>query len=175
MPESTPSDAKPGADRVIIPPVPVLARPPVRLFLVSSTILFAELLIIRWVPANVIYVGFFRNFLLMASFLGIGLGILWGRNANRIRVPMFGPLLLILTLLVLTARPSSAQSSSGRCFEKKQIGERAVEESTACTAAASASCRNTRPATAACAAERMRCLRVSMCASPGSRVRTVAV
>ena len=116
MPESTPSDAKPGADRVIIPPIPVLARPPVRLFLVSSTILFAELLIIRWVPANVIYVGFFRNFLLMASFLGIGLGILWGRNANRIRVPMFGPLLLILTLLVLTARISVQLQSPGEVF-----------------------------------------------------------
>ena len=68
--------------------------PAVRLFLVSATVLFAELLLIRWIPSNVIYVGFFRNFLLMASFLGIGIGILWGRNPNRIALPMFGPLLL---------------------------------------------------------------------------------
>ena len=67
----------------------MLARPPVRLFLVSSTVLFAELLLIRWIPSNVIYVGFFRNFLLMASFLGIGIGILWGRNPNRITLPIF--------------------------------------------------------------------------------------
>jgi hypothetical protein len=59
-----------------------------------------ELLLIRWIPANVIYVGFFRNFLLMASFLGIGLGILWGRDPRRIRVSPFGPLLLALVLLV---------------------------------------------------------------------------
>jgi hypothetical protein len=38
-------------------PVPLLARPDVRLFLVSFTLLFTELLLIRWIPANVIYVG----------------------------------------------------------------------------------------------------------------------
>ena len=51
-----------------------LAGTPVRLFLTSATLLFVELLLIRWIPANVKYVGFFSNFLLMASFLGIGLG-----------------------------------------------------------------------------------------------------
>ncbi|HEY3126283.1 MAG TPA: hypothetical protein VGK07_04420 [Candidatus Limnocylindria bacterium] len=29
----------------------------VRLFLTSATLLFVELLLIRWVPANVVYVG----------------------------------------------------------------------------------------------------------------------
>ena len=33
-----------------------------------------------WIPANVTFIGFFRNFLLMASFLGIGAGILFGRD-----------------------------------------------------------------------------------------------
>ncbi len=47
-----------------------LAGSPIRLFLTSATLLFVELLLIRWVPANVKYVGFFSNFLLMASFLG---------------------------------------------------------------------------------------------------------
>ena len=55
-------------------PVALLAGPAVRLFLTSATILFVELLLIRWVPANVVYVGYFSNFLLMASFLGIGGG-----------------------------------------------------------------------------------------------------
>ena len=63
----------------IIAPIPILAGSTVRLFLTSATILFVELLLIRWIPANVIYVGFFSNFLLIASFLGIGLGILLGR------------------------------------------------------------------------------------------------
>jgi protein-L-isoaspartate O-methyltransferase len=88
----------------------------VRLLLVSSTLLFAELLVIRWIPANVIYVGFFRNFLLMASFLGIGLGILWGRNPKRIALPIFGPLLLALSLLVTNGRVSIQMQSPGEIF-----------------------------------------------------------
>jgi hypothetical protein len=53
-----------------------------RLFLTSGTLLFVELLLIRWIPANVVYVGFFNNFLLLASFLGIGIGILLGRPSS---------------------------------------------------------------------------------------------
>ena len=60
--------------------VPFLAGNEVRLFLTSGTLLFFELLVIRWIPANVTYIGFFSNFLLMASFLGIGTGILLGRR-----------------------------------------------------------------------------------------------
>lgn len=93
-----------------------LARPPVRLFLVSLTLLFTELLLIRWIPANVIYVGFFRNFLLMASFLGIGLGILWGRRTGRQSLPLFGPLLLALAILVLTGRVSIQLQNPGEIF-----------------------------------------------------------
>ena len=74
--------------------------PAIRLFLTAMSILFVELLLIRWIPANVIFVGFFRNFLLMASFLGIGLGILWGRDPRRIRISPFGPLLLAMVVLV---------------------------------------------------------------------------
>lgn len=104
-----------ASDAVGLRPLPVLARPPVRLFLLSATILFAELLLIRWIPANVIYVGFFRNFLLMASFLGIGLGILWGRRAGR-RLPLFGPLLLAVAILVTTGRVSIQLQSPGEIF-----------------------------------------------------------
>ena len=68
----------------------LLSRPEVRLFLTATSLLFVELLLIRWIPANVIYVGFFRNFLLMASFLGIGIGILWGRDPDASRSPRSG-------------------------------------------------------------------------------------
>jgi hypothetical protein len=68
------------ARRTILPPVALLVRQDVRLVLASATILFTELLLIRWIPANIRYVGFFPNFLLMASFLGIGVGILLGRR-----------------------------------------------------------------------------------------------
>ena len=81
-----------------------LAGPAIRLFLTSATILFVELLLIRWVPANVVYVGYFSNFLLMASFLGIGAGILFGRDAKRVPISPFAPLLFAVVLLVTRAQ-----------------------------------------------------------------------
>jgi hypothetical protein len=84
--------------------VHILRRPETRLFLTATSLLFVELLLIRWIPANVIYVGFFRNFLLMASFLGIGVGILWGRDPKRVQISPFGPLMLALVVLVTQFR-----------------------------------------------------------------------
>ena len=84
--------------------VPFLAGPPIRLLLTSATLLFVELLLIRWIPANVKYVGFFSNFLLMASFLGIGVGILLGRHGGRLVLSPFPPLLLATVMLVYGAQ-----------------------------------------------------------------------
>ena len=84
--------------------VPALAGAPVRLLLTSATLLFVELLLIRWIPANVKYVGFFSNFLLMASFLGIGVGILLGRRGTRLALSPFPPLLLATVMLVYGAQ-----------------------------------------------------------------------
>jgi hypothetical protein len=93
-----------GGARLIISPVPFLAGNAVRLFLTSGTLLFVELLLIRWIPANVIYVGFFSNFVLMASFLGIGLGILLGRARPRLPMSPFALLLLGVVGLVMGAQ-----------------------------------------------------------------------
>jgi hypothetical protein len=90
--------------------------PAIRLFLTATSLLFVELLLIRWIPANVIYVGFFRNFLLMASFLGIGLGILWGRDPRRIPISPFGPLLLALVLLVTQVQVAIHLDTSDEIF-----------------------------------------------------------
>lgn len=90
--------------RQLVAPVPILAGPHARLFLTSATILFVELLLIRWIPANVIYVGFFSNFILMASFLGIGLGILLGRARSQVPVSPFSLVLLALVILVYVAQ-----------------------------------------------------------------------
>ena len=88
------------ATEPIVPVVALLGRPPVRLFLTSAVVLFVELLLIRWIPANVTFVGFFRNFLLMASFLGIGAGILFGRDKRRLPISLAGLVLLAMTVLV---------------------------------------------------------------------------
>ncbi len=47
-----------------------------RLFLGSAVMLFAELALIRWLAANVVYLAYYTNFVLLASFLGIGIGFL---------------------------------------------------------------------------------------------------
>jgi len=46
------------------------------LFLVSFLILFLELTLIRWIPAYAKLVSYFTNFILIACFLGMGLGCL---------------------------------------------------------------------------------------------------
>jgi len=74
-----------------------LQRNEVRLFLTSLAILFVELMLIRWIPANVKYIGFFSNFLLIARFLGIGLGIILGRKGAS---PRFSPFAFLLAGVV---------------------------------------------------------------------------
>src|SRR5438309_114624 len=81
-----------------------LQSPEARLFLTSAIVLFAELVFIRWVPANVVYVTFFSNLVLMASFLGIGVGILLGRRFEPPRLPFWAPLLVITTLFILAVK-----------------------------------------------------------------------
>ncbi len=108
--------SRPAPGAMILNPVRPLANPGVRLVITSTTLLFAELLFIRWIPATVIYIGFFRNFLLMASFLGIGLGILWGRNPRRITLSPFGPLVLAVALLVMSGGVTIQLRSPGEIF-----------------------------------------------------------
>jgi hypothetical protein len=97
-------------------PVPILRDPRVRLVLTSAALLFTELLLIRWIPSTVKYVGFFTNFLLMASFLGIGLGILLGRSGRRLAVSPFAGLLFLVVLLVLVAHLDVQVKSTDEIF-----------------------------------------------------------
>lgn len=50
------------------------------IFLTSFLILFLELALIRYLPAQVYYLGFYANFILIAAFVGMGGGILLARN-----------------------------------------------------------------------------------------------
>src|SRR5881396_1899104 len=50
--------------------------PRVRLVALSCLMLFLELALIRWIGSNVLNLSYFSNFILLASFLGIGLGFL---------------------------------------------------------------------------------------------------
>ena len=53
-----------------------LRSPRGRVFLGSALMLFLELALIRWLGANVVHLSYFSNFVLLGSFLGIGLGFL---------------------------------------------------------------------------------------------------
>src|SRR5512136_96928 len=52
---------------------------PLRIFLSSFLVLFLEVALIRWLPAQVRLLSYFSNFILLAAFLGIGIGALLGR------------------------------------------------------------------------------------------------
>jgi SAM-dependent methyltransferase len=63
-----------------------------RLVLLSSLMLFVELALIRWTGSNVLYLSYFSNFVLLGSFLGIGIGFL--RAHARVDLFPFAPVAL---------------------------------------------------------------------------------
>ncbi len=64
-----------------------------RLVALTFLMLFSQLALIRWLGAEVFYLSYFSNFVLLGSFLGIGLGFLWAGRGGRAIYP-FAPLLL---------------------------------------------------------------------------------
>ena len=54
-----------------------------RLAFTSFLMLFIELALIRWITANNVYVTEATNFVLLASFLGIGIGFLNAASSAR--------------------------------------------------------------------------------------------
>jgi hypothetical protein len=75
----------------------------IRIFLVAFAMLFFELFCIRWIPSYVRYLSYFNNFILLASFLGIGLGMLSARR-QRFWFPPFALLVLVLVIVVWQVR-----------------------------------------------------------------------
>ena len=74
-----------------------------RLVLASFVMLFAELALIRWVAAYQIYVAYFTNFILLASFLGIGIGFI-GSRAGRFSFRLAPASFAVFTAVVFTLR-----------------------------------------------------------------------
>jgi SAM-dependent methyltransferase len=63
--------------------------------------LFLELALIRWLGANVVHLSYFTNFVLLGSFLGIGLGFLIARESWSV-LPWTPVLLALLVVGVRT-------------------------------------------------------------------------
>ncbi len=59
-----------------------------QLVLTAFLMLFVELALIRWLGANVLYLAYFSNVVLLGSFLGIGLGFLWTSRSSTVAVPV---------------------------------------------------------------------------------------
>ncbi|MDQ6670098.1 MAG: hypothetical protein M3069_05020 [Chloroflexota bacterium] len=81
-------------------PGALLRRADVQLFLTSFLGLYAELLCIRWMPAHVRFLSYFTNFILLASFLGLGVGILSARR-KLILGPRSFPLLMLFAAILI--------------------------------------------------------------------------
>jgi hypothetical protein len=71
-----------------------------RLILGSALMLILELALIRWLGANIVHLSYFTNFVLLGSFLGIGVGFLVSRKSWSL-LP-WTP--VVLALLVLAVR-----------------------------------------------------------------------
>jgi hypothetical protein len=77
-----------------------IERPRLRLVVASFLMLFVELALIRGTAANVTYLSWFTNFVLLGSFLGIGVGFL-RMDPTRDRSRWASPILAALTVFVV--------------------------------------------------------------------------
>ncbi|MEV5410356.1 spermidine synthase [Thermopolyspora sp. NPDC052614] len=74
-----------------------------RLVVASAFMLFLELALIRWTGSNIVHLSYFTNFVLLGSFLGIGLGFL--RVGRTTRRPYYSPLVLAVLVLIVLRFP----------------------------------------------------------------------
>jgi hypothetical protein len=89
--------------------------PKTRLFGLSFLMLFVELALIRWTGSNVVYLSYFSNFVLLGSFLGIGIGFL--RAGARRSMFLWAPVALFaLVAFVKLARVQVDRTSQELLF-----------------------------------------------------------
>ena len=76
--------------------------------------LFVELALIRWAGSNVVYLSYFSNFVLLGSFLGIGLGFI--RGERRPDLWPFAPVALGALVAFVRFFPVEINNSGGGEF-----------------------------------------------------------
>src|SRR5258705_7158763 len=69
-----------------------------RLFLISAMALYTEVVLIRWMSAEIRMFAYLKNFTLLACFLGLGLGMM---RRRRSRVEKLLPILIAAVVLIL--------------------------------------------------------------------------
>jgi hypothetical protein len=88
-----------------------LTGSPAKLAFASFLMLFVELALIRWTAANNVYVTNATNFVLLASFLGIGVGFLNARSSRDF--VRWAPLVLLALVAFVLCFPVILASLSG--------------------------------------------------------------
>jgi len=86
-----------------------------RTFLASFLVLFLEIALIRWMPAYIRLLSYFSNFILLASFLGIGLGCLLA--PVRARLFSWFPLVQALVIGAVYYFPDALVANTNAAFE----------------------------------------------------------
>ena len=92
----------------------VTSRPRLQLVLLSCLMLFVELALIRWTGSRVIYLSYFSNFVLLGSFLGIGIGFLRGKA--RVDLSPYAPLALAVFVGVVILLRIEIDRGGGRAI-----------------------------------------------------------
>jgi len=83
-----------------------------RLVLLSFLMLFVELALIRWTGSNIVYLSYFSNFVLLGSFLGIGVGFL--RAKARVNLFRWSPVALALLVAFVRLFPVRVNRSGAQ-------------------------------------------------------------
>jgi spermidine synthase len=108
----------------------ILLSPAVRTFLASFLVLFLEIALIRWMPAYIRLLAYFSNFILLASFLGIGVGCLLaakGESRGGVRLfPWFPVLMAAVIAAVHLSRLEISVPSSGSIYFSSGTAEPVV-------------------------------------------------
>jgi SAM-dependent methyltransferase len=100
-------------------------RPGLRTFLASFLVLFLEVALIRWMPAYIRLLAYFSNFILLASFLGIGVGCLLASSRRRL-FPWFPVLQTIVILSVYYFRLEVSVPTAGSIYFSSGTADKVV-------------------------------------------------
>jgi SAM-dependent methyltransferase len=81
-----------------------------RLVVASALMLFVQLALIRWSGANLVHLSYFSNLILLASFLGIGLGFLRARKPHDLG--RYAPVAVLVLIAFIFFFPARIEGSS---------------------------------------------------------------
>jgi SAM-dependent methyltransferase len=99
--------------------------PGLRTFLASFLVLFLEVALIRWMPAYIRLLAYFSNFILLASFLGIGVGCLLASSRRRL-FPWFPVLQTVVILSVYYFRLEVSVPTAGSIYFSSGTADKVV-------------------------------------------------